>query len=147
MLEILNELGSTRPAKLSKSIKTVFCRDIKVDFVNFPFQWISNPILFDNMVLANDVDIAAMKIGAITGRGSKKDFFDLHELLKRFALKEIMAKYQQKYPDGSIYLALKSLIYFEDAESQEDPIILNRTNWAQVKTSILQAHEAYMKTI
>lgn len=34
-----------------------------------------------------------MKISAITNRGSRKDFYDLHELLKEFTLKEIFDNY------------------------------------------------------
>jgi predicted nucleotidyltransferase component of viral defense system len=35
-------------------------------------------------------DNLAMKLSAITNRGAKKDFFDLHHLIKVFGLKEII---------------------------------------------------------
>jgi hypothetical protein len=35
LLSMLSKLGQTKPVKLSKFIKTVFCRNIKIDFVNF----------------------------------------------------------------------------------------------------------------
>lgn len=145
LLAILHQIGPTRPLKLSKLIKAVMCCDVKVDFVHFHYPWISEPIHFEGMVLASDQDIAAMKISAITGRGSKKDFFDLHELLKRYELKEIIQWYEAKYADGSTFLALKSLIYFDDANEQEDPVSLNKTSWEQVKASISEAYQKYMK--
>lgn len=110
LLICLGTIGPTRPLKLSKSIKAIVCRDIKVDFVNFPYPWISDPIMIEGLLLASEQDIGAMKVGAITGRGSKKDFFDLHELLKPYSLKDILAGYEMKYSDGSVYLALKSMI-------------------------------------
>jgi predicted nucleotidyltransferase component of viral defense system len=113
----------------------------------FDYPWISPPILAESLILAGDKDIAAMKISAITGRGSKKDFYDLHELLKRYTLKNIMEWYSLKYIDGSQYLALKSLIYFEDAEEQEDPISLNDATWEQVKSSILREHAEYLMSL
>lgn len=58
----------------------------------------------------------SMKIAAIVGRGTKKDFIDLFFLLKQFSLREILDLYLQKYPDGSVFIAMKSLSYFEDAE-------------------------------
>ena len=94
--------------------------------------------------MASDEDIAAMKISAITGRGTKKDFWDLYYLLENYNLKDILDMYKRKYPDGSEYLALKSLIYFNDAEVQEDPSPMHHLKWEQVKDRIRIEHKAYM---
>lgn len=88
-----------------------------------------------------------MKMSAIRGGGSKKDLNDLFKLLKRNSLKDIPSAYQQKYPDGSVYLALKSMIYFEDAECQDDPFSLNNTSWNQVKEAIFKVHAAYVEML
>jgi hypothetical protein len=40
-------------------------------------------------------DIAAMKLNAIAGRGSKKDFIDLYFLLNEFSLEEILSFYEK----------------------------------------------------
>jgi len=83
-------------------------------------------------------DIAAMKIAAITNRGSKKDFIDIYFLLNHFSLKEIMDLYLEKYPDGSSFLAYKSLSYFVDAENQIMPKMLIPTKWEDVKKRIIE---------
>lgn len=153
IVEILREFGETQPLKKSKSIKVFTCNNIKVDFVNFNYPWLRKAVKYENIVLADPVDIAAMKISAITGRGSSKDFYDIYELLKNYDLKEILNFYQEKFNDGSVYLALKSLIYFEDAEREFKenidlvPEILNHTTWADVKAKILSAHHNFMQSL
>ncbi len=63
-----------------------------------------------------DLDTAAMKLAAITGRGSKKDFVDIFFLLQKYSLHKMIDFYNKKYYDGSEYLVIKSLTYFDDAE-------------------------------
>jgi hypothetical protein len=86
--------------------------------VNYKYPWLDNAVTEDGIVLAGIRDIAAMKIAAIIGRGTKKDFIDIAFLLQKFSLKEILDFYSLKYNDGSVFMALKSLAYFEDAESE-----------------------------
>ena len=62
----------------------------------------------DSMRLAEVKDIAAMKIAAIIEWGTKKDFIDIYFLLKIYSLKEIFKFYSAKYPDSSLFIALKS---------------------------------------
>ncbi len=79
-----------------------------------------------------------MKINAILGRGQKKDFFDLAELLKHYSLKEILDWHKQKYPSQQLLISIpNALIYFEDAELSPDPVSLNGQTWEKVK-KILQ---------
>jgi hypothetical protein len=61
-------------------------------------------------------DVGAMKIAAITGRGTRRDFFDLFFFLQRHPLAELLQWYEAKYADANLFLALKSLLYFTDAE-------------------------------
>jgi hypothetical protein len=86
-----------------------------------------------------------MKLAAITGRGAKKDFTDLYFLLKQFSLNEMLELYDQKYADGSIFMVLKSLVYFEDAEKDEMPEMLDKVSWNQIKKTIIQKHKEYFK--
>ena len=84
-------------------------------------------------------DNAAMKISAIEGRGSKKDFFDLYFLLQHYSLEEILDFFIQKYPQYSMFRVRMSLIYFEDAEKQENPKLFEDVDWETVKESIAEA--------
>jgi len=85
-----------------------------------------------------------MKLNAIAGRGSKKDFIDLYFLLKEFSLGELIGFYRTKYQDGSEFLVLKSLSYFDDAEIQADPVMLVEYSWSSIKEVILEATRNYV---
>jgi len=85
-----------------------------------------------------------MKLSAISGRGSKKDFVDIYFLLKQFTLKELIEFYTQKYFDGSEYLVLKSLTYFNDADTDVDVNLIEDISWEEVKGKILDTVRDYV---
>ena len=122
--------------KESRNINIYLIDGVKVDFVNYRYEWIDDAVEENGIILAGIKDIAAMKIAAIVGRGTKKDFIDLYFLLRRFSLKGILDLYLQKYPDGSLFIAMKSLSYFEDAEPDPMPKMFEPVNWADVKDAI-----------
>jgi len=94
--------------------------------------------------MASTKEIGAMKLSAITNRGTKKDFVDIFFLLKHFQLKQLLAYYKEKYPVGSEFLVLKSLTYFDDAEDEEMPEMLTRVTWEEIKDKIMAEHLTYV---
>ena len=116
---ILATFESVRIVNNSPFIKQYFINDVKVDFVQYPYKWIRKEIFIDKIAMASTEEIAAMKLAAVTNRGSRKDFIDIYYLLKAYSLDEILSFYEAKYHDGSTFLVLKSLIYFEDADDEE----------------------------
>jgi len=133
ILPELNKIGTLVILKQSKNINIFLIDGIKVDFVNYIYEWIDKPIHENGLILASKKDIAAMKLAAVTGRGNKKDFIDIFFLSKEFSLKEMLDFYMKKYPDGSQFLVLKSLTYFKDAEKNEMPIMYNNVAWKMSK--------------
>lgn len=131
--DILREIGSVEVASVSKNINIFWLNGIKVDMVNYPYPWLDLPIEGNRVRLASLNDIAAMKIAAIVNRGTKKDFIDLYTLLQSFSLDNILDMYSRKYSDGSLFIVMKSLIYFDDAETDPMPNVLNDTTWEDVK--------------
>ena len=129
--------GELEISKTSKNINIYWLDGIKVDCVNYPYEWLEECKILDGLRLASVNDIAAMKISAIINRGTKKDFIDLHFLLKEMSLNQILDLYDKKYPDGSRFIAIKSLTYFEDAESDPMPYMFNDVTWDDVKGSII----------
>ena len=55
-----------------------------------------------------------MKLSAITGRASNKDYIDLYFILQHFSLSDVLEDARLKYPELEMNLILKSLVYFED---------------------------------
>ena len=111
---------------------------IKVDFVNYQFNLIEKLLEIEGVRMLSKQDIAAMKLNAIAGRGSKKDFIDLYFLLNEFSLEEILFFYEKKYFDGSIFMVQKSLTYFEDANFQLQPKMFKDFNWETCKQKIIE---------
>lgn len=140
---ILSKYGVLKVENETKIIHQYYIDNIKVDVVNYPFEWISPIIEEDGIRLASPIDIAAMKVNAIEGRGTKKDFIDMYMLLQHYSLKEIIAFYEQKYPNYSIFRALRSLTYFEDAEDQFMPRMFIEDTWEDMKLYITNQVKLY----
>ena len=121
----------------SKSPKWgIFCYidDVKVDMVNYPHPQILSSETEDGVRLYATPDIAAMKINAILGRGKKKDFWDLAELLKHYSIAEIIKFHKQKYPAHNLLITIpQAITYFTDADESEDPVSLKGQTWESVK--------------
>ena len=118
---------------------------IKTDFVNFPHPLLKPLENHEGARLASIIDVAAMKINAVVGRGTQKDFYDIYELLKQFDLGEMLDAYQEKYQMDNTAMAERSLLYFEDAHDLKNRdnqvIILNGTQWLQVTEGIRSAYQ------
>jgi hypothetical protein len=135
--EIKNKGYKIDIRKQSSNILISMIENIKVDIVNYPYPWIDTKICEENIVLASDKDIAAMKLSAITNRGTKKDFIDLFYLLKSYSLEQMLSFYSDKYSDNSVFMVLKSLTYFDDAEIEVSPNVFDlNISWTNIKNSI-----------
>jgi hypothetical protein len=134
----LNEFGTFEVFKRSSNILISSINGVKVDFVCYQYPWISETLFIDGIRFASKKDIAAMKLNAISGRGSKKDFIDLYFLLKEFSLNEMIEFYLQKYFDGSKFMVVKSLTYFSDADNDQTPPIYLDFNWEICKQKIIE---------
>ena len=140
--ELIAHLGQIRVVNQTSSILNLFIDDIKVDFVVHPYGFINPCVTEDEIRLVSVQDIAAMKLAAITGRGSRKDFIDLFFLLESFPLGEMFEFYKQKYANGSDFLVYKSLTYFVDAEIEPIPKMLQPLDWETVKNRIIKEVKA-----
>ena len=123
--------------------------DVRVSFFNMPFPLIAREIKLGNLRIISKEDIAAMKLQAISSRGSRKDFIDLFFLLKEYTLAQMLAFYEKKFGKNTenIYCVLKGLVYFADAEAKPMPSLLRRVAWREIKKRILSAHTEYLSAI
>jgi hypothetical protein len=114
--------------------------DVKLTFIRYEYPMLFPLVDFDGVKLADERDIACMKIDAISSRGSKKDFIDLYFLLEKYSLPELLSFFEQKYNHikyNKLHL-LKSLGYFDDAEKDVMPKMLKDVHWDSVKEKILE---------
>ena len=143
LYEHLKSAGQVTTLKKSPNIHIYTIDGIKVDIVNYKYDWLLPAIKEDNITLASKEDIAAMKINAIIGRGTKKDFIDVAYLLQQYTLSEILRFYFRKYPDASIFLASKSLAYYDDAEDDPMPFMFTQATWEELKAYISSKYDEY----
>ena len=114
-------------------------QSVKVDFIRFRYPFIRPIVDIDGIRMLSVEDIAPMKLDAVAGRGKKKDFYDLYFLLKTFTLKQLLELYSEKYKHQSDFHVIRSLSYFEDADSDPDPIVFQKDlTWETVKTKIIE---------
>lgn len=142
--EVLERIGPTVPGKCSAHIKTYRVCGVKMEIVGYDrYSWIDSPVLEDGLRLASPKDIAAMKVNAIQGRGTRKDFVDMYFLIQNYGLDQVMEFYKTKYPEYSEYRAMLSLTYFDDAEQNPMPEMFVDVSWEEMKRSILKSVEIY----
>ena len=120
-----------------------FIEDIKVDFVSVRDPFNNPPTIIDKIPLADIRDIAALKLNAIKGRGAKKDFWDLAKLLELYSLENLLDFYSKRYPYDDTFAVMRSIVYFEDADAEPDPLSLEQKSWKEVKEIIETAFKEY----
>jgi len=123
-----------------------YLNGIKVDIVFFPHKPIAEIVVKDAIRMYSSNDIAAMKIQAILGRGKKKDFWDLYELLQHYSLQQIIDWHKQKYPNQMLAISIPNAItYFIDANESETPVSFKGQTWETVKKGIQLAVREYLE--
>jgi predicted nucleotidyltransferase component of viral defense system len=123
----------------------MFCyiNQAKTDFVFHPHHLLKPFDTIDGIRMFSIEDVAAMKLQAVTQRGSKKDFYDVWQLLQIMTAQQLIKIYAAKYTDSQVWMLLNSLIYFTDAEQQAPPkIFINNLSWDKVKKTIIKAFKS-----
>lgn len=121
-------------------------KGIKVDFVLYPFEWLKPFEEEDGARLISMEDIIPMKLQAISNRFSKKDFWDIDNLLNDFTLTEMISIFKQKFPPIDTGHIIHSLTAFDSADKETDPIILNNKTWTEIKNNLKEKVNDYTKS-
>lgn len=109
---------------------------VRVSFFDYPYPLIADPTTWReySVRLASLDDLACMKLAAIAQRGSRKDFIDLHAIaLGHRPIQDILPLYRRKYSTDDIAHILVGLTYFDDADEEPMPMMLNDVSWDAVK--------------
>jgi len=119
-----------------------FIDGIKVEFILHDYRLLGEVEQIDSLRLASIKDLVAMKLNAIAGRGSKKDFWDISALFTDFSLQEMISIFCQKYPAADVWHLYKSCGYFDDAEREAIEINdLQGKKWEDVKERVVKELE------
>ena len=109
--------------------------DVKFSLFRYDYPLLNELQQFKGVGLASIPDIAAMKLSAICGRATKRDYIDLFFISKQYSFEQLIEFFKQKFGKlgNNLYFILKSLSYFEDAEADELPQMLAPISWDEVK--------------
>lgn len=97
--------------------------------------------------LASLEDLAAMKILAVTQRGTKRDFIDLYWLCRSFSIDEILSFAEKKFPMFDRYNGLRGLLYFDEAEAEPARMgvrMLKPIAWGDVKAFFVRSVQKFI---
>jgi hypothetical protein len=139
LLSELKLIGEIKERNRSENIFQLLVNGLPVDIVSFPYPSIEPTMQIDGMRVFALADLAAMKLNAISRRGTKRDFVDLYFLLEKYSLVDLITFFHKRFPSGSIAHVVRSLSYFEDAERDPMPKMIVKTSWSDVKQSITEA--------
>jgi len=136
VLHRLSDVGHV--AIQSRSSETLHAT---LDGLRLSFRRAQAPLLFPGasyrgLLVADPRDIAVMKVIAIGGRGSRKDFIDLYVYLRGgTTLGSVFELLGRRFAtlDYNEYHLLKSLVFFEDAETEPMPNMIRKIDWNEVK--------------
>lgn len=99
----------------------------------FPF------IVEHNIRFASIEDVAAMKLETIADGGRKKDFWDIHELLNKYSIDEMIEFYLNRYPYGlSKDKLLQKVVDFSASEDDFTPNCYRGKAWELIKLDLIK---------
>lgn len=139
LVGILRDQYELTALETEKNTIRTLINNIKVDFISHNYPIVKPLDTIDGIRMASLEDVAAMKINAISNRGSKKDFWDYAALLTYFTTEDMLSFFQAKYFGANAWHAEKSLSFFDDAEIEPDPKDLWGRTWQEIKRIVSQS--------
>lgn len=136
VLQTLKALGQLETFQVTADTFNGKLNDARISFFIYPYPTLGPFQTLLGAQVASLEDLAAMKVDAITRRGRKRDFVDLYFISQRaFSLEHALSLYFQKFREFNISRihVYKSLMYFDDAEADEMPEMIERVKWDDVK--------------
>lgn len=153
LLEELGKIGEVKVKQNQSGTCDVILNGVQVSFFYYPDKIINElvkPQEMPKLRMASILDIAIMKIVAIGGRGAKKDFFDLYNIINkcRISIKELAEGLIEKCGSKTNYVnIIMGLSYFEDAEQEILPKTFVEYNWEEIKEFFINYQKEFKKYI
>lgn len=132
----LAKLGNLEIIQNEEGTFNGILNDSKLSFFVYLYGLLDPVLDFGGVGVADVADIACMKIDAISSRGTKRDFIDLYFICRKFkpieGLLELYSKKYRKVKFNKLHL-VKSLVYFDEAEGDIVPEMIEKVDWEEVK--------------
>jgi predicted nucleotidyltransferase component of viral defense system len=104
-------------------------------FFSYGYPLLEPVEMVENVALASLLDLGLMKLDAVIGRGSRKDFYDLYFISGEIPLAELLNAGERKYPQVRDFplMALEGLLQFDNADRDLQPVMLASPAWEKVR--------------
>jgi hypothetical protein len=140
VVEVLGRHPQVGIDRQSAAIIQGMIGEVAYAFVRYPYGLL-DPLCNGpgRLRVAGTLDLACMKLLAVSQRGTRKDFVDFHFLVHQcHPLEEVLAAIPRKYPDLDMDVVhlLRGLTYFADAEPQPMPRMLVPFDWNACKRDL-----------
>jgi len=112
---------------------------VKLDLYTWATPFLLSPVESDGIRMADLPDIAALKLEAITNRKEEKDFRDIHALLMRYKLADLIRFFQERYPNHSPRILTDHLLAAPYVERDLTIRLLTDDSWEKIGSDIVQA--------
>ena len=153
LLSELKNIGNVEVLQNQKGTCDVLLNGVQVSFFYYTNKVIKDFVRAEEMPklkMASVLDIAVMKIVAIGGRGAKKDFFDLYNIIEKcnITIDELVEGLIQKCGDNVNYVnIIMGLSYFEDAEDEILPDTFVNYDWQKIKEFFIKFQSDFQKKL
>jgi hypothetical protein len=140
LAQSLSGIGRVRVQQTAEDTLHLELNGLRVSFLRTQAPLLFPGTSYRRLTVADPRDIAVMKVIAVGGRGSRKDFVDLFFYLKGGGtLAGVLSLVDQRYQevDFNTYHLLKSLVYFRDAEEEPMPKMIKPVAWDAVKELLI----------
>ena len=135
VIEHLTTLGKLQILKRAPQSVIGTLDGVKFSFLGYMYPLLNTPLRFRSVNIASIEDIACMKLDALSSRGTKRDFIDVHFIASRISLSELLGLFNRKFASVGYNMVhiKKSLVFFDDAEDDPMPAMLVPANWGDIK--------------
>lgn len=150
LVELLAEVGRFRLDRIAPDTLLGDLAGVKISFFRYRYPLVAEPIIALGVKVADLQDIAAMKLDAVSRRGTKRDFVDLFFIAQSgISLAVALDQYQRKYAgfDVNVIHVVKSLTYFADAELDPPPQMLTSFSWEKTKRFFENEAKSLLSTL
>jgi hypothetical protein len=108
---------------------------VRVGFYGYGYRLLEPFVDASGVQLASILDIGLMKLDALLGRASRKDFHDIYQICQSLPLRSLLSAAPRKYPNTRDFEAqvVRRLIFFDHAEQEAPLPSLNDVPWETVK--------------
>ncbi len=140
---LLSELESKYKFQLDYESKNTLkgeIKNVKVDFIAHNYPLVKPLIRKEGVRMASPEDIAAMKLNAVSGNGTRlKDFIDIAYLSPILTLSQMVDAYEGKYASRNPLMLLKALEYHNDINFKEIIEMLDgKYQWKNIENRLSQ---------